>query len=157
MLGINMWPIYRKWIIIVVLSGCVYFVGYTDKVESVFAAPCIEECENNLNDCNDACAYTCEMSTEEDCDDCLSECSQAFFLCLIPAVSCEQLDVPPAQCSVEYGSHCPIIGGVADCSNQDAYNAYFLICDQPVGSGQCVSCPYANYECVGSNGLPSCY
>ena len=109
-----MWSIYRKWMIIAILSGCVYVFGYADPtMQEVVAAPCIEECESNLNYCNDVCAYpSCgEDSTEQDCYSCLQSCSQTYFQCLSYAVSCQWLDVDPARCTVDYALHCPVIAG----------------------------------------------
>jgi len=137
----------------------VYVFGYSDTTEIVFAAPCIEECQNNQNDCNSACDYACsENSTQEDCNSCLSACSQTFFQCLSYAVSCEELDVPPARCSVEYAQHCPIPvpSGTPDCTSQQSYNDYYLLCDHPYGPGRCVSCPNINWYCVGQGSLGHC-
>ncbi len=159
MLKKNLWLIYRKWMIIALLSGCVYVFGYSDRVESgSAAAPCIQECDSNLNECNDYCDYYCdETSDQQACDSCLQACTQAHFQCLTYAVSCQDLDVVPGRCSVEYADHCPIINGTPNCSHSGAYAAYYLICNNAIGPGQCVSCPYANYFCVGSNGLAACF
>ena len=138
-------------------QGCVYVFGYSNRTENVLAAPCIQECQSNQNECNDNCDYECsEYSTQEDCDSCLSACSHTYFQCLSYAVSCDDMDVQPGRCEVEYAQHCPIISGQANCSDPSAYNDYFLICDLPFGMGQCVSCPWANYYCVGQGNLGHC-
>jgi len=158
----NMWSIYRKWMIIAILSGCVYVFGYSDNVSIGFAAaPCIQECLSNQNECNDFCNEDClEDSTNAACQSCLSACSHTYFQCLSYAVSCQGLDVTPGVCQVEYGSHCPLdTMGEPHCEDPSAFNAYFLVCDSSLGTGQCVTCPDHRY-CSGLNGegeyLPPC-
>lgn len=158
----NMWSIYRKWMIIAILSGCVCVIGYSDRTDKAMAsAPCIQECESNQNECNDYCNEDCiQDSTNEACQSCLQACSQTYFQCLSYAVSCQWLDVTPGVCQVEYGSHCPLDpNGQPNCADPSAFNAYFLVCDMSIGTGQCVSCPYYRH-CSGLNGqgdyLPPC-
>jgi hypothetical protein len=153
MLNRNMWPIYRKWTLIALMLGCVYVFGYSDRMtQYVAAAPCYEECESNLNQCRDTCEGDCNDNGSS-CGSCIISCQNQYWNCLGYAVSCENETVTPGHCSTEYGSHCPIINGVANCSDPGAYNAYFMICD--FQGGTCVSCPYDRY-CVGSNSEPWC-
>ena len=43
----------RKLAIFSLLAACLYVFGYSDQTQAVAAAPCIQECETNLNYCND--------------------------------------------------------------------------------------------------------
>lgn len=157
MLNKNMRPIYRKLIIIAILSGCIYGFGYSDRTETVYAAPCIQECDSNYNACNDACGYSCsESSDQQACNSCLQVCTQTHFQCLSYAVSCSGLDTTPGHCSVEFALHCPIENGVANCGSPNAYNDYFMLCENPYGGGLCVACPGPNYYCVGQGSIGYC-
>ena len=156
MLNKNMWSIYRKWMIIVLLSGCVYVFGYSDRVTRTAAAPCIEECEDNISSCRDNCADSgiCdENSTSAACTSCIVACQSDYNNCSLVAVTCNQSSSYSPVCQVQYGSHCPVIGGQPNCSHPDAFNAYFMVCDTYYG--HCVYCPEAAY-CAGSNGYPPC-
>lgn len=156
-----MWSIYRKWMIIAILSGCVYVFAYSGNIENAFAAPCIQECESNQNECIDWCDYDCSADgTQEDCYSCLQACSQAYFQCLSYAVSCQGLDVTPGRCAVNFGSYCPKdIYGDADCSvPSQNYLGYSLQCSV-LGheEWQCVNCSNDNnYTCQNPNNLPPC-
>ena len=158
MLNKDMWSIYRKWMIIAILSGCVYVFGYSDKVENVAAdAPCIQECESNLNECNDFCDEDCrDGSTDAACYSCLQACSQTYFQCLSYAVSCQDLDVTPGHCAVDFGLHCVPYGGGHTCDQQfGAYYGYYMICHN-LGGAECVSCTEG--YCYGVNpALPGCF
>ncbi len=154
----NMWSIYRKWMIIAILSGCVYVFGYSDNVSIGFAsAPCIQECESNQNGCNDLCDIYCrEDSTDAACSSCFSACSHTYFQCLSYAVSCQNLDVIPGHCSVEFGLHCVPYGSGLTCNtNQGAYYGYYLMCHN-LGGAECVSCTEG--YCYGVNpDIPWCF
>lgn len=147
-------PIFRKWAIIAVLLGAVYVFANTDNRSIGFAAPCIEECEDNLASCRDECISSCdETSSRESCDSCVMGCNQPYLSCLGSAVWCDIGNSYTPNCTVQYGSHCPIISGQPNCAHPSAYNAYFLIFTQ--GGNQCVSCPSFRY-CSGSGGVGPC-
>ena len=145
--------IYRKWMIIAILSGCVYVFGYSDNVSIGFAAaPCIQECESNQNECNDYCGESCaEDSNDIACYTCLQSCSQTYFQCFSYAVSCEYLDVVPGRCEVEFGVHCPVINGIPLCDPYNAHMGYWMQCTARVGGYDCNTCPNNEY-CVGATG-----
>ena len=148
--------LYRKVIILILLCGCTYYYGINDAAVHA-SAPCIQECETNLNYCNDTCDEDCrEGSDDPTCYSCLRACSQTYFQCLSYAVSCEGLDVQPGRCEVGYTLHCPISGGVPDCGSANAHYGYSLTCELFSQTGvYCVSCPNGEY-CTGSGGLPPC-
>lgn len=151
--------VYKRLAILGLLVMCGLFFTSTDEGGSVIgAARCVQDCERSENLCNDSCATSCdENSTDADCNSCLTNCNVQSNRCLQGAVSCVNTPENPAPaCTVEYGTHCPIIGGTPDCSNSaGGHNGYFMICSAN-GGGQCVSCPDHQF-CVGSNGLPSCF
>lgn len=155
MLRKNMRSIYRKWAILALLLGGVYFVGYSDQfTRDVGAAPCVEECEDNRAMARDACNDLCvDSSTSADCNTCIMSSNSTYLSCLSNAVWCNQGYSYSPNCTVQYGSHCPIIGGQPNCGDPSAYNAYFLLCTQ--GGNQCVSCPGYRY-CSGSGGAGPC-
>lgn len=143
--------------IVCMLLGCVYVFGYSDFTDRVQAAPCIQECESNRNECNDFCHEDCsEDSTDPACYSCLQSCSQTYFQCLGYAVSCQGLDVNPGRCSVNFGLHCVPQGGGWTCNTQQgAYYGYYLICRNPMDE-ECVSC--TGGYCTGANpNLPNCF
>lgn len=156
MLG-NNWPVLRRLTILGMLLACLYMFGYSEQTEVSHAAPCIQECETNLNYCNDTCDEDCrEDSDDATCESCLQSCSQDYFQCLSYAVSCQGLDVNPGRCEVGFSAHCPIFNGVPNCAHPDAHMGYHLTCELFSQSGvYCVSCPDYHY-CTGS-GLPPCF
>jgi hypothetical protein len=156
MFSTQMRAIYQRLLILGLLSMCLFVFGFSDEVETVRAAPCIQECETTQGSCNSECNNSCLSDrTKEECDSCILSCRSSFHNCMRHAIDCTPDVSQPGRCSVNYGSHCPIISGQANCSHPDAYNAYFLIC-QNLGGGSCVSCPGERY-CVGSGGQPGCF
>lgn len=155
MFSMQMRAICQRLLILGLLSMCLLFFGFSDEVETVRAAPCIQECETNQGSCNSECSDLClPNKTSSECNSCILSCRSSFNNCLRSAVDCTGEVAQPGRCSVNYGSHCPIISGTAECSHPSAYNAYFLIC-QNLGGGSCVSCPNERH-CTGSGGQPSC-
>lgn len=156
MLG-NNWPVLRRLTILGMLLACLYMFGYSEQTAVTRAAPCIQECETNLNYCNDTCDEDCrEDSDDPACESCLQSCSQTYFQCLSYAVSCQGLDVNPGRCEVNFGYHCPIISGNPDCNDPQTHLGYSLTCQMFNGTGQCVSCPDHDY-CTGAGGIPPCF
>ena len=157
MLRKNMWSIYRKWAILALLLGGVFFVWFSGQINrDVGAAPCVEECEDNRAIARDACNDLCvDSSTSADCNTCIMSSNSTYLSCLSNAVWCDQGYSYSPNCTVQYGSHCPVYGTppVAHCEDPAAYNAYFLLCTQ--GGNTCVSCPGYRY-CTGSGGASSC-
>ena len=152
----NMRAIYQRLLILGLLSMCLFVFGYSDAVESVYAAPCVQECETNQGYCNGECQSACnEDSTDAACTSCITTCNSQFLSCLSNAVWCDNEVSQPGRCTVYYTDHCPIIGGDPDCDDQSAHAGYSLICNT-TGNQQCVSCPDHHY-CSGSNGLPGCF
>lgn len=156
MFSTQMRAIYQRLLILGLLSMCLFYFGFSDEVETVqAAAPCIQECETNQGSCNSDCSDSClPNKTREECNSCILSCRSSFHNCMRHAVDCTTEVSQPGRCSVNYGSHCPVINGTADCGHSSAYNAYFLICTN-LGSSSCVSCPNERY-CVGSGGQSNC-
>ncbi len=157
MLRKKMWPIYRKLSIIGILCFCVYLFGYSDNTTVGFAAaPCIQFCENNSNDCNASCEANCSQdSTDNSCEACMQTCSQTYFQCLGYAIYCSGQTVNPARCDVDWVPHCPVIGGVPNCQAPGTHYGYALKCNIFDGPERCVACPDHEY-CTGSGNLPPC-
>lgn len=159
MVAKNGWSIYRKLLILGLFSGCLLYFGYFDKIGIVSAAaPCEQECEELKQMCLDDCAQgalACDAnSTDAACNSCISSCSTDYNACMASAVWCGSYGYSyTPECQVGYGDHCPIINGVANCSDPSAHSGYYMVCN--LIGGQCVKCPDHDY-CVGSNGLPSC-
>lgn len=158
MLSTNMRTIYRKWFVLGLLSMCLLVFGYSDAMENVRAtAPCKQDCETSQFMCNDSCSTSCtEDNTDAECSSCILSCRTAFINCNRVAVDCGGSVANPGRCSVNYADHCPIDGGQVNCSASSAHAGYSLICNNSIGSGQCVSCPNHEY-CQGANGLPPCF
>lgn len=152
--------VYKRLAILGLLVACCVFTFISsDEVRSVgSAARCIQDCERSENLCNDSCQTSCdENSTDADCNSCLTNCNVQSNRCSQGAVNCVNTPENPAPaCTVDYGTHCPIIGGTPHCDNASGgHNGYFMICS--IGGGQqCVSCPDHDF-CTGSNNLPACF
>lgn len=149
------WSICRKWLIIAILSGGTFILAFPNQAAiGVTTAPCMEECEDSRASCRDVCVEECDQtSSRQACNGCIGSCNTAYLSCLSGAVWCDIGNSYSPQCTVNYGTHCPIINGQADCNHASVYNDYFLICN--TSYGQCVSCPSDRF-CHGSNGLGAC-
>lgn len=159
MLERNMWKIYRKCFILMVLGGCVYVFGYADDfTRTVTAAPCVQECETTEGSCNSECQSACEQdSTQTACDSCIISCHSEFRNCMRHAIWCENEVSQPGRCTVNWGLNCPYdpVSGTYTCDpNQGASNGYSLTCTT-LGGGTCVACPDYRY-CTGTGGQSPC-
>lgn len=148
----------RKLIIMLVLVVGVYAVIFDEGVtRPVSAAPCIEECEDNVAMCRDDCADSgvCdESSSHQACNSCLGSCSSLYNSCMSSAISCNTGNTYTPTCTVQYGAFCPVIDGQADCTHSSAHNDYFMAC-QTLGNGNCIRCPTLEF-CHGGAGYPAC-
>lgn len=154
MLTKNMNRIYRRWIILGILSVCVGVFGYSDAIESVYAAPCIQECETNLGTCRHECTASCS-DIDSICSSCLVACNVQFNNCMGYAVWCENSEAQPGQCGVNFGTHCPRYNGVPDCTvPSNNHNGYSMTCPA-LGDQHCIHCPPNEY-CAGTGDLPPC-
>lgn len=150
--------IYKRLVILGLLSMCFVFFSYTDASENVSAmtAPCTQDCEANLGRCTDSCSTSCNSdSNDTACNSCITACYDRYFSCLSVAVSCNKAVSYTPGCQTYNADHCPIIAGVADCNSSDAHSGYYQICNR-LGGQQCVACP-GNEYCIGSNGLGACF
>mgnify|MGYP007034352859 CR=1 FL=1 len=158
----DMRSIYRKLLVLGLFSGCLLYFGYFDKIGTVSAAaaPCEQECEELKAMCLDDCAYgalSCDPnSTDSACTTCISNCSSEYNACMASATWCGDYGpVYEGQCQVNFGAHCPIIGGVADCTHPAAHYGYSLVCST-LGDNHCIKCPdHINYGCIGG-GYQTC-
>ena len=72
----DMRRVYNRFLILGLLSMCLFVFGYSDKIESVSAAVCTQDCEASEARCNDACATSCSAdSTGAECDSCIQSCT----------------------------------------------------------------------------------
>lgn len=73
----NMQLIYRRLMILGMLSMCLVYFGYSDKTQSVQAAGgCQQDCDRYWEMCNDFCQGDCGVgSTDANCESCLTQCS----------------------------------------------------------------------------------
>lgn len=152
----KMQMIYQRWLILGLLSMCLFVFGYSDEVENVAAtARCIQDCVASEETCDDSCVTACSAdSTDEDCNSCIQSCDTQFTRCMRGAVSCENSGpYPNSRCQVSFSQHCPQDNGLPNCSSPDAHYGYSEICNTSFGS-QCVACP-GNEICTTGN-LPPC-
>lgn len=158
MFSSEMQRIYKRLMILGLLLMCLFYFGYSEQVERVSAAACLQDCEASENDCRDSCRTSCSADmTDEDCNSCVQFCNTQFRNCASHAIYCRDIDSPPEpECSIGYADHCPVIGGSADCTpGHGIHSGYYAICNT-IGGQQCVSCPDHEF-CVGANGLPPCF
>lgn len=157
MLSENIRAVYKRLLVLSLLSVCLIVFVSSDVVEKVYASPCIQDCEAYEAMCYDNCAIDCSGNGDAACSSCMSDCAADFRSCARHAEWCEGGGTSYSpNCQVDYASHCPVINGVADCTHSSAHNGYFLTCNT-LGGGSCVACPDDNWRCTGSNGSGSCY
>lgn len=151
----NMQMIYKRLMILGLLSMCLFVFGYLETTPGVSAARCIQDCVASEGTCDDSCMTACSAeSTDEDCASCLQSCDTQFTRCMRGAVSCENSGpYPNSQCQVNFGQHCPVVGGVADCADPTAHYGYSEICNRSFGF-QCIACP--DHEICTTENLPPC-
>lgn len=145
--------IYRKLVILAILSGCVYVFGASEgaTANARTSAPCFQECDAIYNSCIDECQSSCddETGSQAACHSCIGSCSSSKNACYGYAVYCEQDPASPGVCATQYGLVCPIIGGDVHC--ELGQNRYYLLCNWE--NGYCVDC-FSQY-CYGP-GMPHC-
>jgi len=154
----NMRTVYRRLMVLGLLSGCLVVFGLSAGTESAKAvAPCYSECEDFRSMCLDSCAFDGSCTDEGDatCNSCRAACETQYWNCWASAVSCEQSESYTPRCIVDYTLHCPIISGSPDCQDQDAHYGYTMRCDT-LGPNHCVACPDHNWKCT-SGSMQSCY
>jgi hypothetical protein len=159
MLSENVYAVYKRLLVLGVLSACLAVFGFSNMGESVYAvAPCIQDCEASVAMCDDSCATSCSDQDDATCNTCLANCVAPYNRCMAHAVSCSSgsLSYTPA-CEVSYGIHCPIINGTPACTDNDGAHWGYLLTCSTVGGGSCVACPDHNWSCTGSNGASACF
>lgn len=155
MLSENMRELYKRLLVLGLLSVCLIVFSSSDNIESVYAAPCIQDCEASEIMCYDSCATSCS-TIDANCNSCLASCQTQFQNCISHAVWCE--DGGPSatpNCQTEYANHCPIASGTPNPDCTGGHSGYYQICEN-IGGQRCVACP-GNESCTGSGGLPRCY
>ena len=152
----NMQAIYKRFLILGLLSMCLFVFGYSDKAESVGAtAICYQQCESSEARCMDSCATACSTN-DADCNTCVQNCDNQFRSCVRFSIYCNNPGpLYNSICQVGYADHCVVVGGQSNCADPSAHSGYFLICNT-TGGNQCVSCPDHEF-CTGSGGLPPCF
>ena len=88
MLKKNMWSIYRKWMIIVVLAAGIYAVSFGQpNIQEVSAAPCCESCPGfgdpmeGLYVCQDECILLHWMNPSQ-VPACIDQCMNCYNFCI---------------------------------------------------------------------------
>jgi len=151
----KMQMIYKRLMMLGLLSMCLFVFGYSEATEPVHAAACIQDCEAYQDRCNDSCMTACS-TTDTECNNCITSCQNQFSSCMRFAVSCPggggSGTVP--ECQVNFGRHCPVETGLPNCSSPNAHYGYSEICNRSFGF-QCVSCP--DHEICYTNDLPPCF
>lgn len=154
MLSEDMHTAYKRLLVLSLLSVCLFVFGFSANPESVYAAPCVEECEDAWAMCLDDCPDDCS-TTDANCSSCTQACNVQYWNCMSRAVVCHiGLSYNP-RCQVGYEDHCPIINGRAECDHPTAHSGYYQICST-FGGRQCVACPDHEF-CRGSGGQPPCF
>lgn len=153
----NMQMIYRRLMILGLLSMCLFVFGYSDNSQTVQAnLLCAQDCDRYFEMCNDSCQGQCggEGSTDESCNTCLTNCADQWNSCSSRATYCSSggtISYDP-QCTTDYGRHCINLGGgLEDCSDAaGAHNGYSETCNRIGYENGCVVCPDGEI-CHGSN------
>jgi len=108
MFGKTMWSIYRKWIIIVLLAGCVYVFAYDSRAtQDVVAAPCCESCPGfgdpveGMYTCANECFLQYPGNTPAQ-QACYNQCMGCYISCIY----CNSGGGPYGECTST--SECPI-------------------------------------------------
>lgn len=134
----------------------------TDTIETVSASTdiCFQDCEKYEQMCLDICKNACATnSRDKDCNECIAGCFSQSNYCAEHSIWCSSGSVTYSpQCTVQFGLHCPIIGGVPDCTPQGgAHNNYFETCNQIGYENGCIVCPDGEH-CQNDNtgNLPHC-
>jgi len=161
MISPNLQRLYKRLLVLGLLSGCLAVFGFGIETRSVYAAGCIQDCQSAVDQCDDECVPYCSDLGDATCEACLGSCASTFNSCMAHAVYCTYGESPSysPRCEVFMGLHCPLDNnGHPDCRDEaGAHYAYTLVC-QTLGGGHCVACPDdPNYHCVADNDWTSCY
>lgn len=147
---------YKRFIILMILLAGLAIFDYSERTQRTLAvdAPCQQDCDRYWEMCNDSCQAACETS-DESCNTCLSNCGEQWSDCLEHSIYCQTGNVAYApSCSVEFGTHCPIVNGQPDCTN--SHNGYHEVCTRIGYENGCLVCP-ENESCQNNpNNLPYC-
>lgn len=112
----DMCAAYKRLLVFGLLSVCLVVFISSNKIERVYAAPCTQDCEDSQFMCEDSCATACS-TTDADCNGCILNCQSQFRSCASHAIYCEGgSNSYSPSCQVGYADHCPVIAGMADCS-----------------------------------------
>ena len=146
----DMRRVYRRLFALGLLTACL-MVFSSLSTESAYAAPCIQECDDDYARCLDACPDNCS-DTDESCSLCIESCDYENWDCLSHAVYCNVPVGYTPECTVDFGQHCEMINGQPDPNCTHGHSGYFQVCNRPLG--QCVACP--NNETCPSSALDPC-
>jgi hypothetical protein len=148
----NNLAVYRRLLVLGLLSICVLYFGYADKVETVKAASaCQQDCDRYYEMCTDNCASECDSdSSDTDCNSCLYNCALEWNDCSEHSIYCTSGTVSYSPvCSVDFGIHCPwdSSNGIYNCGQGWAHNGYFETCDRIGYEDGCIECPSGEQCC----------
>lgn len=146
----------KRLLVFGLLLACLIVFSSSDKVESVYAAPCIQDCEADEAMCYDSCAQDCSNKGDATCNSCMTACASGFNSCAQHAEWCEGGGTSyTPNCVLSVEQHCPVISGQTSCTDPSAHYGYTLICSTV--AGHCVACPDDGWHCTASNNYSSCY
>ncbi len=152
-----MLSLFKRLLILGGLSCCLAVLGLSEKIEPVFAGVCYQVCDAERAMCDDNCMSSCS-DTDEACNQCIYQCSSRYNRCMQTAIWCDNGGYSYSPiCVVEFGQHCPLVGGIADCLDPNTHNGYYQTCNAGPGGAPCVSCPQPHlYGCPGAGSMPAC-
>jgi hypothetical protein len=157
MLTKNMRAVYKRLLVLSLLTAYLVVFVSSDEVERVYASACIQDCEAYEAMCYDNCASDCSGNGDAACSSCMSDCSAEFRSCAMHAEWCEGGGTSYSpNCQVGYADHCPVAPGYPNPNCDGGHSGYYLTCNT-LGGGHCVACPDDNWRCVGDDGAGSCY
>jgi hypothetical protein len=153
MLKENMRTVYKRLLMLALLTACLAVFSSSNLTEKVSAAKCIQDCAPDQAVCYDACAEQCGIA-DPNCNGCIEMCDTIHQNCQNSAVWCSSggYSYTP-NCQVGYADHCPILNGQPNCT--DAHSGYYELCNYGPGGQPCVACPGGEL-CTGANGAPPC-
>jgi hypothetical protein len=144
--------VFKRLLILALLSICLLVFGSSFGSEIAYAAPCIKDCETQEAYCYDQCVIDCNGNGDAVCNSCISACASDFRNCARHAEWCESGTMSYApKCQIYYTDHCPTV----DPACPGGHSGYTLVCQRNYGN--CVSCPdEPGWSCWGSGGTPPC-
>jgi hypothetical protein len=129
----KMRPIYKRWLILGLLSMGLLGFAYSDNIETVQGSLlCAQDCDSYWQICNDSCQEACS-STDAACNSCLTNCASEWNYCSEHATYC-------TSGTITYGPECQVDFGIHDSPGGSHYG-YHEICNRIGYQNGCTVCP----------------